>query len=453
MRLTPTDEQEADIERIVHEPTRGALVASDVGVGKSLVATEAALRLGANTVLIISPKNVMPNWRRHFALQAPQCTFKVISSTKDGLAAYDALRRGVPGVYHVGREFMVRSQGSRWSWSEVDPDVVILDESHAIQNRNSQLFKVIKKLPARGFRIAMSATPAGNRFDGIWSTCRWLWPHVEGDSPSGLLVDTSKHRWIAQWCEITYDPWTFDHRKPTGEKVPGAWVAQLPCYIRREAKIGKLEHEIVYTDLTPRQRKLFDSLATDALAWLDENNALVADLPITQRLRMRQVALGEVTFNEAGEVDFAPNAKSAKVDTLVELLDDEPTLIVVAGAQKFIKVILARLGNEAVEWSGKVTHAAREQIMKDFGGKYKYLVATIESVAEGLDGLQNVCHKMIWLSESLNGVLNEQVEGRLNRTGQKFPVQSIKILATDTDDDRYFESLVEQRRGRKESFG
>lgn len=473
MSLAPlvlTPEQEEDVARIVSEPTRAALVAHGVGVGKTLIATESVVRLEVKTTLIIGPKNVLSNWKRHFNLQSPATPFLPINSTAAGKANFEALRAGRSGVYYVGREFMVtsgtsvapkkkedgtwtRGRTALWSWSDVKPDSIVLDESHAIQNRWSQLYDgVLKRMDKGGFRLALSATPAGNRFDGIWATCRWLWPDVPGDSPSGLLVDRSKTRWLVDWCKTEKSPFSMTP-KVLGEKNPGAWVRRLPCYLRREADLGTLQHETVYVELPPKQRKMWDAMANDALVWLEEN-PLVAEIPIVQRARLRQMALGDVYFNDEGEVDFPLDAKSAKLDALEEYLDDEPALIV-TDSQRFIKVVLARLGTDAVEWSGKISQDRREEIKATFGkpGGPKYIVATIASIGEGTDGLQRVSHKMFWLSESLNGILNQQCEGRLHRTGQTKAVQSIKILAVDTDDDRYFENLVKQRRGLKESFG
>lgn len=470
--LTPTPDQERDICRVVSEPTRAALIGHGVGVGKTLIATEAIVRLGVKSTLVIGPKNVLSNWKRHFNLQAPNIAFRSIDSTASGKQNFEELRSGAPGVYYVGREFMVtsgtsvepkrkkdgtwtRGRKALWSWTDVHPDAIVLDESHAIQNRWSLLYdKILKRMGGGPFKIALSATPAGNKFDGIWSTCRWLWPDTPGDSPSGLLVDISKTRWVSTWCRTEKNPFSMSPRV-LGERTAGLWVSTLPCYLRREADLGTLEHEIVYVDLSAKQRKMFDQMANDALTWLDEN-PLVADLPITQRMRMRQITLGEVYLTNDDEVDFPLDAKSAKLDMLEELIGDEdsPALIVL-DSQRFIKTVLHRLGSQAVEWSGKVSHAERARIMETFGrpGGPKYIVATIAGVGEGTDGLQRVCHRMFWLSESLNGILNQQVEGRLHRTGQTNPVQSVKILAADTDDDRYFENLMEQRRGLRGSFG
>lgn len=466
-------DQAEDVARVVNEPTRAALIANDLGTGKTLVATEVIKALALPQTLIVSPKGVVPNWRRHVEMQMPGMSFKHINSTKAGLAAFEDFQAGVPGVYIVIRNFMVTSGTSspptekkdgtwtagrqaRWSWSKTKPDLVIVDESHNMQNRYSQLFSVLTDLPRGSFRIAMSGTPAGNKFDGIWATCRWLWPDLPGDTASGLYIDRAKNRWKDEWCKIEYDPYNYDGKKVVGEKNPGAWVKYIPCYIFRPSNMGEHPpHEVVYVDLTPRQRKMFNQMAEESFLWIDDH-PLSADIPLTQKARLRQISLGEVTLTgeDMDEVDFALGAKSAKVDMLEEILSeipDEPVLIVL-DSQKFIKVVLDRLGPKAAEWSGKISQEDREATLARFGKDVQYIVATIPSIGEGTDGLQLVSNTIIWVSESLNGLLNRQTEGRLHRTGQTGTVRSIKILASDTADDDYFDRLVQQRVSLRNSF-
>lgn len=539
-------QQQEDVDRIVSEPTRAALLGADLGYGKTVVATEVIRRLDPNTTLIVSPKGVVPNWRKHAREMLPGVPFRHINSTVKGKQAYADLLAGVHGVYVVVRNFMVTSGTSSppvekkkapvtytlaegtlpeglslagnkisgtatatatvecvitatneagtadrlfvietvegeskdvelnvgyfpdlppvmtpgrqamWSWSKVKPDLTIVDESHNMQNRYSQLYSVLSDLPKGGFRLAMSGTPSGNKFDGVWTTCRWLWGTIKGDSPSGLLVDRSKNRWIADWCETEYDPFTTSGKKVVGEKNPGAWMARMPCYIYRPSNMGAHPpHEIVYVDLTPKQRKMWEKMAEESFVWIDDN-PLVADMPLTQKARMRQISLGEVTLTgeDMDVVDFAVDAQSAKLDMLEDLLalnPDDPALIVL-DSQKFIKVVLHRLGSKAVEWSGQVTQKNREEILDRFGKDVQYIVATIPSIGEGTDGLQHVAHRIFWLSESTNNLLNRQTEGRLHRTGQTKPVESIKILAADTADDDGYQRRVMQRIALRDSF-
>src|SRR5699024_9730405 len=81
-----------------------------------------------------------------------------------------------------------------------------------------------------------------------------------------------------------------------GEKSPGLIVKDFPCYIHRtQRQVLKelpevIEREIM-VDMLPAQRKIYSQVEGEALAWL-EHHRVATPLPITQRLRIRQIALG-----------------------------------------------------------------------------------------------------------------------------------------------------------------
>lgn len=456
--LTPTPEQDADIEKVAHEPTGAALVASDTGTGKTLLAVEVARRRGAKVVLVVAPPNTRKGWADTFTRQGFEHPFRVIDAKN--LGNFERLRQGEPGVYFVSRQFFALSgtdqkpnpkkpippenlRKKRWSWGVTKPDITIYDEVHAVQNRYSAGFEALSQIKS-GFRLAMSATPAGNSFIGIWAVCRWLWPD---------LVDKSKWRWAAQWCKMTSNQYT--RYKVLGEKNPGAWVASLPCYVRAEAERIPYDTKKVIVQLSDTQRALYDRMKDEALVWLDEH-PLAAEIPAVQYLRLRQITLGEPTFNDEGEVDFADDCRSSKLDALETILswhEGEPVLVFTDSA-RFARVVAKRIPG-AVAWTGDTDAKTRAMYMEQFGkpGGPRVLVATVAAIGEGTDGLQRVCSTEVWLSESLNGILNEQALGRLNRTGQSASIiTQYKVVAEHTADDGTFDRLARERVQRRETL-
>src|SRR5690606_17902543 len=210
-----------------------------------------------------------------------------IDGTKKGKAAWEMLAHNEPGIYILGREYFRTKD-----WSKIKPDMVIFDEVHAVQNRKSIGFRKLKLLKPT-WKLALSGTPAGNKFHGMWSITRWRWPDI---------IDRSFWRWVTDWARSEED--YFSGIKILGEREPGAFVASLPCYVRREANLEtEYIEEIRYVELTPAQRKLYEQMEKDSLMWLEENPA-VAEVPIVQRIRLRQVTLGVPIINEVNEVDF-----------------------------------------------------------------------------------------------------------------------------------------------------
>lgn len=462
--LVLTDEQALNVERMATTPSHAALVAGDTGIGKTLLAVELARRLNARTVLVIAPLGTFGGWVK--TVESQQIGLDVYQITPKTAENYTRLAEGKPGVYLVGREFFHLSATSsephpetgkvareaRWSWARTPVDLVVADEIQFASNRDSNAHKVLKTLKA-GFRLGMSATPQGNKFKGLWAVCYWLWPK-ETNHLGEPVADRSFWRWAKRWANVEDQQVARNKtvKVVTAEQNPGAYVSTLPCYVRMEAVRVPVDKRIVKVDLSEAQRKMYTEMAEDMLTWLEEH-PLETDISIVQRLRLRQITLGEVSFNEEGAVDFALDCQSSKIDALERIVADhpgEPILVLVESA-KFVKSVVHRLGPTAREWSGRISQRDRETVKAAFGGEVQYLVATIASIAEGVDGLQRVCSTEVWLSEHANSMLNLQAQGRLNRTGQKERViTSYYVLAENTDDDGEFERQMRNRIDQRE---
>ncbi len=429
-------DQQVAVEKIIGEPTMAALNASLMGTGKTLMATETAIRLGSKTVLIVAPLNTYWGWSDTIQRQTDYTVAELhkITSALAGKKALADLADGVPGWYFVGREYF-RSK----DWAKIRPDLAIIDECHFAQNRNSKSFRALKTLNPT-FRLSMSGTPAGNRFEGFWAVSRWLWPKH---------IPKSFWAWVYDWCALEYSPFT--KHDIVGEKDPGAFVASLPCYIRLEPNHNlEVVEEIRYVDLLPVQRKIYNKFEKDLVVWLEEN-PMVAEVPIAARIRLRQITLAVPSITDDGDVVFADDAKSTKFQALQEIIEDNPDdrMLILTDSQKFAKLVADRLNTNtklAFEWSGTKNQKQREAAKQAFiKGDCRYIVAVIPAIAEGVDGLQDVCSTMVWLSHSDNNLMNQQVFDRIHRRGQKDIVKVYDIVARDTFDDPQRESLLQKR--------
>jgi superfamily II DNA or RNA helicase len=437
--LVPTTEQASAIARIVNTPTRAALNGSTMGAGKTLIAVESAKGLNAQTILLIAPLGTRLGWRVTFERQGVELPFKWINSTKDGKQALADWMWQESGIYFVGVEYFARlgwnGKARTAVWSQV-PDLVLFDEVHRAQNRTSKTFKTLKQVAGR-FKMAMSGTPTGNRFEGAWAITKWLWPQV---------IPNSYWEWVASWCRTEYDHFAPGNRKVVGELKPGAFFNSLPCYVRIESQLDvDLDKSIRYVELTAEQRRAYAQLEKNMITWV-QGNPLVVEFPITLRARLRQASLGMFSVDADGEVTFDNDCKSSKIDAMLDILqnewDDEPALIL-TDSRKFADVVVARLGNAAA-WHGEVSQATREERKKAFiDGDIRYLVAVTSAIAEGVDGLQHATRNILWLSRSDNRLLNEQAMARVMRQGQTRQVRSVELVALDTYDSGVLSSQLQ----------
>lgn len=240
--LTPREDQERKIQRVLDEPTHAALIADDMGKGKTLMATEVALRSGLQRVLIVGIRDTNKQWAASFCNQSDgRVQLRVINSMNKGRTEFEGLMSGEPGVYFARLQWLtyqdwevVRKADRRGNHRQkndkktgqplykerqrgtigpaLEPDfetisvhkdiyrrqlqgnraidMLIIDEIHKAQNRHSESSRTLAHITA-DWRLGLSGTFAGNKFEGAWKVTRILWPDV---------IDPSFVRWRRDWC-------------------------------------------------------------------------------------------------------------------------------------------------------------------------------------------------------------------------------------------------------------
>src|SRR5207249_162818 len=115
-------------------------LADDVGLGKTITAWDAILRMKAQTILIVCPLAVIAHWRR------------TIEAMGDGgkdvvVINYDRLGK-LFEVSPAARKKIRTKKGLARAGTAPDFDVVVLDESHRCKNPTAARSKLAAKLVA-----------------------------------------------------------------------------------------------------------------------------------------------------------------------------------------------------------------------------------------------------------------------------------------------------------------
>jgi hypothetical protein len=459
-RLTPYPEQQKIVDAIACDESGGSLLAAELGTGKTISAVWAALARKAEVTLIVGPLHVQSGWER--AVKDETGTeLKIINAKARGKRNFASLLWGEPGFYFVGREYMMRR-----SLRGAHVDMLIIDECQFFANRANASFAAVtgEWRPFCDYALLLSATPFGSGFAGAWSIGQILWPQWMkengwgGPSGRGGKGEGFWKKWAPEFAVVKDD--FFAGKVVTGEQEPGKFFSIMPSAFTMKSRVGPAIHKDIMVDLHPSQARTYRSMVEDSLAWLGEN-PLVAELPITKRVRQRQATLGdlkvETTLLSDGEfkdvVSFEPDGKSAKWDalkSLVESLPSDEKMLITTDSAKFAKLTAERMqktfGSTAL-WSGEVSREDREEVREAFStGDLRFIVATIQTIESGVDGLQNNCRLLTILSESDNIIFNEQLVGRLARTGQKRQVIVYHIKANPV------ECSYTDSRGKKHKF-
>lgn len=449
----PKPSQQHDLEVLRQHDLTG-LLNIQTGYGKTILSCMVGGEPGIETVLIIAPLSTHKSaWMEDAALVNPGTQVRVVgNSNKAQKEALADLEWGVAGWYIITPQLFTRIDSSKWY-----VDLLIVDEVHMLGNPGSKGQRKLSGYDDKDdpisrrakHRLALSATPARNAFERMWSVMRLLWPELD-------QRDEVAYRDHWQWCrdrmvsEVVYtgkrnwDGSPGTATKWLNERFTGQLLNQAPCVIQHfkrerccefhpDGFLDLDEPQILTVDVTisAEQKKILKDLEDQALAWL-EDNPLIVDFPMIMHQRLRQVALGvpKLIPAEPGEngqpkwdLVYDPECKSPVVDELLSFADkmgDEPFVVYVE-SQRFAEVMVHRFNKHGVsagEYSGK-----RKVELDRFGKDYQVIVGVLAALAAGTDGLQKVAQTECWVQRSLDRTTNTQGEGRLDRSGQTKQVQ------------------------------
>lgn len=170
VRLLPAQIETARRVQLAIRQFGGALLADDVGSGKTFVAL--AVARGYEHVHVIAPATLLPMW-------------------------HDAIRHGLPnGPPVLLQSLTTYSRGSHESLPASRSTLVIIDEAHHLRNAHTARYRTIARVIAGADTLLLSATPLHNRAEEVHTLCALFLPpgalgNVSGSSraiPDDVIV-------------------------------------------------------------------------------------------------------------------------------------------------------------------------------------------------------------------------------------------------------------------------
>jgi superfamily II DNA or RNA helicase len=399
----------------------GALLADDMGLGKTL---QALCAIQGRT-LVVAPTSVLHNWSAEIAKFRPSLrvgTYHGPNRALDPdvdvtLTTYALLRLDIDEL-------------SRTQW-----DVVVLDESQAIKNPDSQVARAAYRLQAT-FRVALTGTPVENRLDDLWSQFHFL--------NRGLLGGHS------EFADRYARPIAIGEEgaaKVLRERIRPFLLRRLKGEVARE--LPPRTDVVLRCELETEERQLYDAVRAATQETIVEKlgggGNVMAMLEALLRLRQAACHRGLVP----GQAQATPEA-SSKIKLLLETLDE-----VVAEGHKalvfsqwtslldLVEPHLRAAALNFVRLDGSTRdRGAVVEAFQDEAGPPVMLI----SLRAGGTGLNLTAADHVFLLDPWwNPAVEDQAADRAHRIGQDRPVIVHRLVARDTVEERIL-TLQERKR-------
>jgi SNF2 family DNA or RNA helicase len=392
-------------------PRFSAVLADEMGLGKTMQAiTGLRLLLHSGHVrraLLICPKPLVTNWQREFELWAPEIPVSVIQGNQ--ATRNWQWSREDAAVTLANYELVTRDHDGLAGGS--DPyDLVILDESQRIKNRNGKTAQIVRNIP-RQRSWALTGTPVENSADDLVGIFDFVSP--------GLLSLGMKPRQMTRAIR--------DHAlRRTKDQV----LDDLPPKMINDAEI----------DLTGEQRETYQQAEDEGVIRLSSmgRNATVTHV-FKLILRLKQIC----------NFDPATNA-SAKAERLTadieEIAASGQKAIVFSQWVKTLEELAERLTRfNPQQYHGKVPSRKRDSVIDRFRDDTNCSVILMSYGAGGVGLNLQFANYVFLFDRWWNPAVEDQAINRAHRIGATGPVTVCRFISTNTIEERINQILEAKR--------
>lgn len=411
---------------------------------------------GLLSTLILCPAIVVENWKREIEAHSDIPPWNVHCLTGSSFERCCDFERfiTVPGAGRIAitnyealnMESLFKKKLLFWR-----PEIVVLDESHKCKDLSAKRTKRVLELGATArYRYILSGTPIVNSASDIYSQFEFL-DHGESFGKSfwefrrQYFVDKNQHR-----PRHAYFP---DWRIRPGalEQINEKVYKKAMRVTKAEAlDLPPLVRQIVDVDLSEEQRRMYDRLEMDAVAYF-EGGVISADLAITKALRLQQIVTGYYQDDDGKMHVFEKNPRITALEEVIDSIGPTHKIIVWAVFKKNyadIERLLESKGIPYVSVTGEQTAKEKQEAVDVFNNAWSSARVLIGHPASAGIGVNlTVADYAIFYSRNFSLENDLQAEARNHRGGSERhqKITRIDLVARDTTDEAVLTALADKQ--------
>lgn len=407
-----------------------AILGDDMGTGKTKQALDAAVLVGAQSILIVCPKTLCYNWKAEIEKWHPnRWTVGVVPDDRDDKRRRGVLVEGRRSFWRNPPQVVIANYEklniTGWPFDH-HFDIVIPDEATNLKNWKTQRYKNVKQIvktlfeeyPNNHHFWPLTGTPLEIKLEELYSILTLCRPAVLGNF----------YRFREQHLETDWSG-----------SVVGARNLELlreriaPFILRRTKREvlpflpGKI-YTNAYVTLNDQEREAYQAFTADFGNWLTQHGVSGGGDPLVQTLRMRQFCATPKLFtNELGT--------GSKFEMLEEVLaQHQGRAVIFCFFDEVCKLLREWLEPHARAFiNGDVPAEERIRRVDAFNaGEIGNIFVSTDAGNAGINlvGADLIIH----YDQLFNPQRMNQREDRLDRIGQVHQVNVMNLLCLDTID-------------------
>lgn len=293
-----------------------------------------------------------------------------------------------------------------------------------------------KIIPEFKYRVGLTGTPASNGYLDLHG--QYL--AVDGGERLGPFITHFRDSYFAS----DYMGWSYsptDIGKQMIEQKISDITKKMDAKDYLDLPACKVTNLMV--DLPAKARKAYGEVEKQMFTQLDTGNEIEVFSRSSVSNKCLQFCNGSpYLVPEAPDYEKLHDAKLDALEDVLEEAGGQPVLCSYtfkSDAERIMKKFKKYKPVNLTETPANQT----EKVINDWNaGKIKLIVGHPASMGHGIDGLQQNGSILVWFGLNWSLELYEQMNGRINRQGQKNPVSIIRILCNDTVDLAVADALM-----------
>jgi len=389
----PLNHQKEAIEKLTG--SKRFILADDMGLGKTTSTIIAALETGAKRILIICPASLKINWEREIKNYSDRPVY--IAEGKNFSTEHDFVIIN----YDILKNFYDIKDKENSIIYKFNPELIIIDEAHYVQNGQAQRTKLVNHFSKRVDRLwLLTGTPMTSRPMNYYN----LLSLVESPVAQNWMAYAIRYCQGYQFKAGNRKIWNV-----TGASNLEELRDRTSKQVLRRLKddVLDLPEKIITPVYLRLKSKIYEGLMGDYYNWYDtkkeESNSLTVQF--SKLMKVRQI-ISEEKINST--IELAQN-----------ILDQDKKVIIFTNFTDTLHKIKDHFGKQAVYLDGSCSKPQRQYAVDQFqeNDKIKVFVGNLKAAGVGIT--LTAAEAVIMNDLSFVPSDHSQAEDRSYRYGQK----------------------------------